>query len=103
MAVKLIISDFDGVLLDLKEIHYESLNKALLPAGEEFIISPEDHVKFFDGLSTRKKLQMLFKLRGLPPEQFDEINDLKQQFTVELLAGFDKINYAVQAVVRNNR
>lgn len=99
MTIKLIISDFDGVLLDLKEIHYESLNKALMPAGEEFIISPEDHVKAFDGLSTRKKLQMLSKLRGLPSDQFDEINDLKQKFTVELLAGFDKINYNIINVI----
>src|SRR5579885_1486773 len=97
--IKLIISDFDGVLLDLKEIHYEALNRALLPAGEEFIISPEDHVKTFDGLSTKKKLQLLSKLRGLPPEKFDEINDLKQEFTVELLAGFDKINYDIVNVV----
>ena len=97
--IKLIISDFDGVLLDLKEIHYEALNRALLPAGEEFVISPEDHVKVFDGLSTKKKLQLLSKLRGLPPEKFDEINDLKQEVTVELLAGFNKINYDIVDVV----
>lgn len=97
--IKLIISDFDGVLLDLKEIHYESLNRALLPAGEDFLISPEDHVKVFDGLSTRKKLHLLHKLRGLPPEQFDEINDLKQKFTVELLEGFNKINYDIVNVI----
>lgn len=90
--IKLIISDFDGVLLDLKEIHYEALNRALLPVGEEFVISPEDHVKTFDGLSTKKKLQLLSKLRGLSPDKFDEINDLKQKFTVELLNEFDKIN-----------
>jgi HAD superfamily hydrolase (TIGR01509 family) len=97
--IKLIISDFDGVLLDLKEIHYESLNRALLPAGEEFIISPEDHVKVFDGLSTRKKLQLLSKLKSLSPDKFDEINDLKQKFTVELLEGFDKINYDIVDVI----
>jgi HAD superfamily hydrolase (TIGR01509 family) len=97
--IKLIVSDFDGVLLDLKEIHYEALNRALLPEGEEFIISPEDHVKVFDGLSTKKKLQLLSKLRGLSPDKFDEINDLKQEFTVELLAGFDKINYDIVAVI----
>jgi HAD superfamily hydrolase (TIGR01509 family) len=97
--IKLIISDFDGVLLDLKEIHYESLNRALLPVGEEFLISPEDHVKDFDGLSTKKKLHLLNKLRGLSPDKFDEINDLKQKFTVELLESFDKINYDIVNVI----
>lgn len=97
--IKLVISDFDGVLLDLKEIHYEALNRALLPAGEEYVISPDEHVKTFDGLSTKKKLQLLSKLRGLPPEKFDEINDLKQKFTVELLNGFDKINYDIVNVI----
>jgi HAD superfamily hydrolase (TIGR01509 family) len=98
--IKLIISDFDGVLLDLKEIHFESLNRALRPVGEEFVISPEEHVKTFDGLSTKKKLQLLAKLRGLPSEKFDEVNDLKQKFTVELLANFDKVNYDIVAVIQ---
>jgi HAD superfamily hydrolase (TIGR01509 family) len=97
--IKLIISDFDGVLLDLKEIHFEALNRALQPVGEEFVISPEEHVKTFDGLSTKKKLQLLSKLRGLPSEKFDEINDLKQKFTVELLESFDKVNYDIVGVI----
>ena len=34
--VKLIIFDLDGVLVDAKEIHYESLNKALRQIDEKF-------------------------------------------------------------------
>ena len=99
MTIRLIISDMDGVLLDLKNIHYEALNRALLPLGEKFVISPEDHIKTFDGLSTKKKLQLLSELRGLSPEKFEEVNNLKQKFTIELINEFDKINYDIVNVI----
>lgn len=97
--IKLIISDFDGVLLDMKEIHYESLNKALASVDEKFQISPEEHVKVFDGLSTKRKLRLLAELKGFPLDKCDEVNDLKQQFTVELLDSFEKVNYDLVNVI----
>lgn len=97
--IKLIVSDFDGVLLDLKEIHFEALNRALKSLDEKYVISPEEHVKTFDGLSTKRKLKLLSELKGFPLEKFEEINDLKQQFTVELLEGFTKINYDIANVI----
>jgi len=99
MAIKLIISDFDGVLLDLKEIHYEALNRALISVGESFVISQEEHVKVFDGLSTKRKLALLAQIKGFPPDSFDIVNDLKQKFTVELLEGFSKVNYNIVDVI----
>src|SRR5579885_361387 len=99
MSIKLIISDFDGVLLDLKEIHFESLNRALRPIGEEFVISPEEHVKTFDGLSTKRKLKLLSEVKGFPADKSDIVNELKQKFTVELIGGFDKINYDIANVI----
>lgn len=62
--IKLIIFDLDGVLADLKEIHYESLNKALV---QHYLqpISREDHISKYDGLSTDKKLDMYRSLTGL--------------------------------------
>lgn len=97
--IKLIISDFDGVLMDLKEIHFEALNRALEPIGKEFIISTEEHVKLFDGLSTKRKLKLLSELKGFPLDKFEQVNDLKQQFTVELLTSFLKINYDIVDVL----
>jgi HAD superfamily hydrolase (TIGR01509 family) len=94
--IKLIISDFDGVLLDLKEIHFESLNKAL---GNQYAISEEEHVKIFDGLSTKNKLKLLSELKDLPKETFVEINNLKQKFTIDLLKSFDNINYDIVNVI----
>lgn len=97
--IKLIVSDFDGVLLDLKEIHFEALNRALKSLDEKYVISPEEHVKTFDGLSTKRKLKLLSELKGFPLEKFEEINDLKQQFTVELLEGFNNINFDIANVI----
>lgn len=97
--IKLIISDFDGVLLDLKEIHFESLNRALASVDEKFIISPEEHVKIFDGLSTKRKLKLLSELKGFPLDRFEEVNNLKQQFTVELLESFTKINFELPSII----
>jgi len=97
--IKLIISDFDGVLLDLKQIHYEALNKALLFVGKEFIITPEEHLKTFDGLSTKKKLELLSKTKNFPIEKFNIVNDLKQEFTFDLLKEFTNINYDIASVI----
>ena len=63
---KLIIFDLDGVLVEAKEIHFDSLNKALRDIGEEFVISWEDHLKTYDGLKTYDKLNLLSKFKGLP-------------------------------------
>jgi len=89
----------DGVLLDLKEIHFESLNRALASIDEKFIITPEEHVKVFDGLSTKRKIKLLSELKDFPLDKFEEVNELKQKFTVELLHSFTKINYDLVNVI----
>lgn len=55
--IKAVIFDMDGVLIDAKEWHYEALNKALALFG--FAISRQEHLDSYDGLPTRKKLEML--------------------------------------------
>lgn len=80
--IKSIIFDMDGVLIDAKEWHYEALNRALGLFGME--ISKYDHLVTYDGLPTRKKLEMLSFERGLPVALHDFINDLKQDYTLEL-------------------
>lgn len=99
MSIKLIISDFDGVLMDLKEIHFESLNRALKSVDEKYVISPEEHVKTFDGLSTKRKLKLLSELKDFPAERADEVNALKQKHTVDLLNAFNKVNEEIYSVV----
>lgn len=99
--IKLIVSDFDGVLLDLKEIHFNALNMALNTIDEKYVISSDDHIKIFDGLSTKKKLEILSKTKNLPIEQFATINNLKQKFTVDLLNKFDNINYDIASTINS--
>jgi len=83
--IKLIIFDFDGVIADCKEIHYQSLNKAIETVGSQFIITREEHISTFDGLSTKKKLDLLSKIKGLPIDRVSEIYDAKQVYTMEMI------------------
>jgi len=81
--IKAILFDMDGVLIEAKDWHYESLNRALAMFG--FEISRHDHLVTYDGLPTRVKLEMLSKERGLPVGLHDLINNLKQKYTIELV------------------
>jgi len=81
--IKAIIFDMDGVLIEAKDWHYEALNKALGLFGME--ISRYDHLVTYDGLPTKKKLEMLSTERGLPVDLHNFINDMKQQYTMELV------------------
>jgi beta-phosphoglucomutase-like phosphatase (HAD superfamily) len=71
----------DGVLIDAKEWHYEALNRALGYFG--YTISRADHLTTYDGLPTRRKLEMLSEERGLPRGLHGFLSDLKQQYTVD--------------------
>lgn len=73
----------DGVLIDAREWHYESLNKALNLFG--YNISRYDHLVTFDGLPTKKKLEMLSLDAGLPKGLHNYINELKQQYTIDII------------------
>jgi beta-phosphoglucomutase-like phosphatase (HAD superfamily) len=81
MAIEAVVFDMDGVLIDAKEWHYEALNRALEYFG--YTISRADHLTTFDGLPTRKKLEMLSEERGLPRGLHGFLNDLKQQYTID--------------------
>lgn len=82
--IEAVIFDMDGVLIDAKDWHYEALNRALGLFGME--ISRYDHLVTYDGLPTRKKLEMLSLERGLPAALHEFLNDLKQTYTMELVA-----------------
>ena len=73
----------DGVLIDAKDWHYEALNKALGLFGIE--ISRYDHLHTFDGLPTKVKLQMLSESYYLPEQLHSFINEMKQQYTVDII------------------
>jgi HAD superfamily hydrolase (TIGR01509 family) len=81
---KLIIFDLDGVLVSTKDLHYEALNSALEEVDSKYVISRQDHLKTFDGLSS-EKLDMLTKDRGLPQELHSQIWNRKQELTIQQL------------------
>jgi beta-phosphoglucomutase-like phosphatase (HAD superfamily) len=73
----------DGVLIDAKDWHFDSLNRALQLFGME--ISSADHHTTFDGLPTNTKLQMLSESGNLPVKLHGFINQMKQKYTLELV------------------
>lgn len=81
MSIKAILYDMDGVLIDAREWHFASLNKALALFGLE--ISRYDHLTSYDGLPTRNKLRMLTVEKGLPAGLHPFINEMKQQYTMD--------------------
>ena len=82
--IKAIVFDMDGVLIDAKDWHYESLNKALEIFGES--ISNKEHLSVFDGLPTKTKLSILSVANRVPKSLHDFINTLKQKFVLELIS-----------------
>ena len=89
--IKVIIFDLDGVLVDTKLIHFESLNLALKKFNVNEI-KYEDHIKVFDGLPTFKKLELISKKNQLSKNKFLKIQKIKQKYTINLLKKNVKYN-----------
>lgn len=87
--IKHIIFDLDGVLVDAREIHYEALNLALEDIDPIYSISREEHLSTYDGLPTRKKLEMLTIQKGLSPDSHNLVWKKKQEKTLEVI---DRMN-----------
>ncbi|NQW11379.1 MAG: HAD family phosphatase [Alphaproteobacteria bacterium] len=81
--IKAVLFDMDGVLVDATEWHFEALNRALALFGLD--INRFDHLDRYDGLPTKRKLEMLSREFGLPPSLHQFVYDLKQKFTLELV------------------
>ncbi len=81
--IKGVFFDMDGVLIEAKDWHYEALNKSLGLFG--YNITREEHLHRFDGLPTKVKLQKLTEDKGLPVELHGFINEMKQQYTFNIV------------------
>jgi len=82
--IKGLIFDLDGVLVDTKNIHFESLNLALINNGFKEI-SYKDHLNIYDGLPTIQKLRLLKKKGLIKIDKFKSISLEKKFHTNKLL------------------
>ena len=83
--IELIIFDLDGVLVDIKKLHFDALNEALSEVDSNYIINHDEHLSIYDGLKTKEKLNMLTRNKGLPEKDHDKVWFRKQQLTMEML------------------
>ncbi len=83
VAIKAVLFDMDGVLVDAREWHYEALNDALEIFGMS--IDRVSHLSTFDGLSTKQKLKILSETRSLPVELHNLLNNIKQRVTQDIM------------------
>jgi len=84
--IKLVIFDLDGVLVDIKDIHFHALNLALGELDPLFVISREEHLSTYDGLKTQDKLKLLTQNKGLPEGSYAQLWDRKQELTQQYLS-----------------
>ena len=94
----LVIFDLDGVLIDSRELHYETLNTALKKIDEKFVITREEHLSTFDGLSTTNKLKILSESKGLPSNLHNVVWQEKQKSTIDLLHKCPQ-NSSIQSII----
>lgn len=85
---KLVVFDLDGVLIETREFHFQSLNQAISQIDSKFVITREEHDTVYNGISTVKKLEMLTKHKNLPVEYHNIIKQTKQNLTFEYLKSF---------------
>jgi beta-phosphoglucomutase len=90
--IKAVIFDMDGVLIEAKDWHFEALNRALRLIG--FEISRYDHLTTFDGLPTKRKLEMLSAQYNLPVQLHGLMSEMKQIYTVELVSALCKPRFS---------
>ena len=83
--IKLVVFDLDGVLVDARDLHYDAMNLALADIYPECVISREEHLSTYDGLPTKKKLELLTENKGLPENLYNNIWEAKQAKTVEII------------------
>lgn len=89
---RLIIFDLDGVLIDSKEIHFNSLNLALKSIDSKYIISRSEQDSTYEGLTTAAKLQVMTRIKGLSPDFYEVIWKTKQQYSSDMFLSVSKDN-----------
>lgn len=82
MEASAIVFDLDGVLIDSKGSHFDALNLALADIDPKYIITVPEQAAVYEGLTTRTKLSILTKTKGLPEELHQKVWELKQNYSL---------------------
>lgn len=90
--IKFIVFDLDGVLVDTKNLHFAALNDALKKSKKKYQIKFSDHLRLYDGLPTKEKLNILIKKKYIFKDEFNNIYKEKQKKTASLLKKQIKFN-----------
>jgi len=95
--IKLIIFDLDGVLVEAKQIHYETLNQSLyeISDSDKYVITESEHLSVYDGLKTTQKLELLTKNKGLPVSTYEIIWTRKQELTLKAISDLKSNNQLI--------
>lgn len=96
-----VLFDMDGVLIDAREWHYLALNEALEPFG--YTITRSDHETRFNGLSTKKKLELLSVEEGLPTYLHPIISKVKQDRTLRFSSFLNYPSVGLQILLNRLR
>jgi HAD superfamily hydrolase (TIGR01509 family) len=94
--IKAVIFDLDGVLADLVEAHYESLNEALAACGHP-VITREMQESVYNGLPTKTKMKLL----GITdPDEIQKVYDKKQELTIRAIKSVINVDPGLIAVMQ---
>ena len=103
--IKLIIFDLDGVLVEAKEIHYNTLNQALweIDKSKKYTISETEHLSIYDGLKTNQKLELLTQNKGLPLNTYETVWNRKQELTIDVISKLQPDNRLIEVFKELNK
>lgn len=88
--IRLIVFDMDGVLVDSCDSHFDAFNQALVLCGcGDKTISYSEHLEKYNGKSTRFKLNLLTKEKGLDSNKHDDVWKAKQAITNEIINSYE--------------
>ena len=93
--IKLIIFDLDGVLVKTKKTHYKAFNLALKKNRVNYQISFNEHIKSFEGLPTKEKINILIKENKVNKKLSNKIYLDKQILTAKLLKKEVRYNHKI--------
>jgi beta-phosphoglucomutase-like phosphatase (HAD superfamily) len=82
--IKCIIFDLDGVLCDLVQVHRKALDLALLSTCG-YTIKEDEFWRYYNGIPSNVKLNMLVNRGILDPKDKDRVWNLKQDNTIHAI------------------